>query len=199
MTWKPTNAQQLLINAFLSMMLAALAAAGTAFVTTLQTGNVNFLGCLSAALVAFWASFAPALYAYVPSHVVQELQALQDTQAQLQESHNAALLALNNAFSTIGMIKATTPTTPVQSAPASPLVVIHAQNATPTSATPTQESVRTAPLTPTPTPTYLANNATGSTVIATSDLLGDLPQTSGQAVTPAQITGVVPTYGASGQ
>jgi hypothetical protein len=200
MKWQPTQAQQLLINGLLSIMASAATASIAGLIQAFQLGNINLWACLIVAMTTFGTLFWHALYSYVPGHVADELHALQDTQAQLQESHNAALQALNNAFSTIGLMRATAP---VQSAPvpSSPLVVIHAQNATPTSNAPVQESASPTPATLVqPTATYLTNNASGSTVaVPSTDLLADLPQTSGVAPLPGQITGVIPTYGTPSQ
>lgn len=192
MKWQPTQAQQLLINGLLSIMASAATASIAGLIQAFQLGNINLWACLIVAMTTFGTLFWHALYSYVPGHVADELHALQDTQAQLQESHNAALTALNNAFSTIGLMRATAP---VQSAPvpSSPLVVIHAQNATPTSNAPVQESAI-----PTPSP-LVQPMPVQAVAVPSTDLLADLPQQNGVPTTPMQITGVIPTYGTSGQ
>ena len=180
---KLTQNQQLIANALLSMLASAFVAAAQATYQYLtQRGTINLQQALLVFVGALWTFLSVAFIAYIPAHAQQELEALRELQQQVTSQ----------------------PATPAQ-----PLVIIHT-NAAPTvagarvqSVTDTvtkseQPSVQPVPLLDVQ-PVPRANNATALPVVASDDLLGDLPQASGTAPDVKQITGVIPTYGASGK
>lgn len=171
-----TPDQKLLLKAALSILGSAASGAFSAGYQQWSTGVVNPGVVLNVVLLAFITLLGKSLYDYVPSHITEELQAGRDLQAQLFAHPPIA----------------STPSTPAQ-----PLVVIHTQNATTASSTP-------APAQPTPQATPVVpiarTNPTGGSTVAVpmDDLLADVPDSPAMNVS-SRITGVIPTYGASGK
>lgn len=79
-----TQTQKLVFNGIISIFLTALIAALQAIVQKSSgNGSIDVASLINTGIVVFGASFSPAMIAYVPGHIQQELQALRDTVAEL--------------------------------------------------------------------------------------------------------------------
>ena len=82
---KLTQAQNLLLQAAVPLIGGAIVTTATSVYQALTSGHVDANTVGSFLLATLLATLGQALKAYVPAHIPEELQALQDTQSQFRE------------------------------------------------------------------------------------------------------------------
>ena len=121
-TIKLTPAQQLLVNALLSILGSAVTAGMTAIYQASTQGlNVGVL--LNVGLVTFLAFFGKSLYDFVPGHIQQTIQALQDSVEELR-------LTLHITTATQPVVTPSIQQSPVQPSQSVSPVTIHISGGT---------------------------------------------------------------------
>lgn len=199
---KLTQNQQLLVNAFLSMFASALvSAAQAAYQYMTQHGTINLAQVVAVFGGVLWLSFSTALVAYVPAHIQQELDDLRVFKDQVLAQPSTPAQPLVVIHTTGASVQSDVP----KSVSSVPAVAIPPRPKAPQQialTNPTGGSTVPVPMPEAPQQVWLSTTLSGSSGVqqtTTDDVLGDLPVSTGQPIQVNQITGMIPTYGASGK
>ena len=93
---KLSQAQSLLLQGILPLLGGALTSAVVAGFQLAFQGHLDATTFYVFILSSFWNGVIKAFAAYIPAHIPVELQAVQDTQAQLLQGHTQILSELGN-------------------------------------------------------------------------------------------------------
>lgn len=114
-----TQAQSLLLQGLLTLVLGAVATALTTGYQAFVSGQVSTPMLASFVFNSILIGVGKALSAYIPAHIPQELQAVKDT-LQLQAAQQQEILSIVNGFTAPRPAVSKQPTAPTSVVPTPP-------------------------------------------------------------------------------